>query len=444
MDTYLIYGLGRSGIAAANLLSKNDENVLLYDDNKTRLAEIYNSGLVPKTCEILNKLCAKTLCVVHCIVLSPGVKVSPKLAGLIKKLNIRVLGELNLAAYFCPAPIYAVTGTNGKTTTCTLLYDMLRSAKLGSHLIGNIGIPFTSVVDSISPSDSVVCEVSSFQLENPAGLNFRASAVLNLAPDHLDRYAGFSEYVDTKRNILDCTHGKVYLNYDDPLVRDFGKDRTDCEYFSLSPLPEGIAGLYYQNGVIYRGEQPLLSLKKCKLLGKHNLYNILCATSLALYAGADVANIERALNRAKLPRHRLEFVGRINGARYYNDSKATNIASTTVALECFEKNSVILLLGGSDKGEDFFGFLNNLPKNVYKVIAFGRVGKKIYKIAKKCGINVVYAPRLDEAFIFSKDVARSGDVVLLSPACASFDEFSNFEERGDFFKSLVEQYETKN
>ena len=444
MDTYLVYGLGRSGIATANLLVKNDEHVILYDDDKTRLAEIYKSGLVPKSCEIIDKLCAKTLCIVHCIVLSPGVAVSKRVAELIKKFNIMVLGELNLGAYFCPAPIYAVTGTNGKTTTCTLLYDMLLNSKIRAHLVGNIGTPITSKVDSVAPSDSVVCEVSSFQLEHPTGLIFKASAVLNLAPDHLDRYVNFTDYVDTKRKILDCTHGKVFLNYDDPIVRDFGKNRTDCEYFSLNPLPEGVEGIYYKDGAIYRHNSPLLSLKKCKLLGKHNLYNILCATSLALYAGADAESIERALNKAKLPSHRLEFAGKINGVRYYDDSKATNIASTTVALECFDKDTVVLMLGGSDKGEDFAGFLNNMPDNVRKIVAFGRVGKKIYKLAKKRKLDTIYAPRLEEAFMLAKNSANEGDVVLLSPACASFDEFDSFEERGDFFKSLVGRNEAKN
>ena len=231
MQNYLVYGLGRSGISVANFLIKNEENVFVYDDNNKLAQELKMGGLLNQNCEIIDKLCAKTLRIVHCIVLSPGVKLSKKLQKLVKEFNIEVIGEMAFASKFCTAPIYAVTGTNGKTTTVNILAHIFKLAKFNTHLVGNVGNPFSNEVDLIAPNDKVVCEVSSFQLEYSQGFSPLAVGFLNIAPDHLDRYASFEEYFSAKKIILDRVqeNGKIFLNYDDEKVRKLGENRQNVE-----------------------------------------------------------------------------------------------------------------------------------------------------------------------------------------------------------------------
>ena len=443
--TYLIIGLGQSGIAAANFLVKSGENVLVYDKDKHKASELIKGGLISKNCGIITKLCAKTLCIVHCIVLSPGVKLNKKVLHLAREFKINIIGELAFAASYCPAPIYAITGTNGKTTVCKLLGAIFNAAKYNTHLVGNIGNAFSGVVDSIAPNDKVVCEVSSFQLEYSAGFTPTAVAFTNIAPDHLDRYRNFQEYFDTKKILLERVgSGKIFLNFDDVLIRDLGKDRQNCEYYSTAELPAGYDGLFVRDNKIFRRvdseEHFVLDLSKNKLVGKHNISNILCATCLALYGGVLPEIIAKAIKNFRAPHHRIEFVGKVNGAYYFDDSKATNINSTITAVSCFPDKRIILLLGGSDKGENYNNLIKQLPENVTQIIAFGETGRKIAKIARKTFCrNIFLCKNLYTAFLCARAHAHVDDVVLLSPACASFDEFANYRERGEYFCSLVKQ-----
>ena len=444
MQNYLVYGLGRSGISVANFLIKNEENVFVYDDNNKLAQELKMGGLLNQNCEIIDKLCAKTLRIVHCIVLSPGVKLSKKLQKLVKEFNIEVIGEMAFASKFCTAPIYAVTGTNGKTTTVNILAHIFKVAKFNTHLVGNVGNPFSNEVDLIAPNDKVVCEVSSFQLEYSQGFSPLAVGFLNIAPDHLDRYASFEEYFSAKKIILDRVqeNGKIFLNYDDEKVRKLGENRQNVEYFSLTELPQEYNGVFIRDNQIFRQKdseaQFVANLDKIKLLGKHNLSNILCAVSLALFGGVLPSVIQKAINSAKPLKHRIQEVGEINGVKYYNDSKATNTNSTLVAVNSFENKNIWLLLGGSNKGESFVELIKQLPQNVVQIVAFGQMGKKIYKTALKQKFkNATLRKTLYTAFCYARENAKEGEIVLFSPACASFDEFDNYKQRGEYFCNLV-------
>lgn len=440
---YLVYGLGRSGVAVANFLAKNEESVYVYDDDKNLANELQKGAILSKNCSTMQKLCAKTLCIVHCIVLSPGVKIDKKMQKLIQEFKIEVIGELAFASKFCTAPIYAITGTNGKTSTVNYLTHIFEIAKFKTHAVGNIGNAFSNEVDKIAPNDKVVCEVSSFQLEYSQDFKARAVAFLNIAPDHLDRYKDFDAYFNAKKLILDRVekNGKIFLNFDDEKVRALGEKYKNVEYFSLNSLPSEYNGVFVEDKKIYKKVANethfVASLDKCKLIGSHNLSNLLCAISFSIYDGVLPQSIQKAINTIKPIPHRIEKVGELNGVAYYNDSKATNTNSTMVAVSCFDKN-IWLLLGGSDKGENFKDLLQNLPQTVRHIVAFGKMGRKIAKIARKLKLFEVFSyDNLVSAFECAKSHAKSGEVVLLSPACASFDEFHNFEERGDCFKNLV-------
>lgn len=443
MENFLVLGLGASGVAVSNFLNKIEKNVFVYDDNKKKTQELIDGGILSKNCEVLSKLCAKTICIIHCIIISPGVVLSKKLKKLIKEFNIEVIGELAFASRYCEAPIYAITGTNGKTTTASLLNTIFNTAKMKTHLVGNIGNAFSGEVDKISPTDKVVCEVSSFQLEYSQDFSPFAVGFLNIAPDHLDRYKDFDEYFNAKKIILERVgEGKVFLNYDDELVRNLSKTVKNYEYFSLSKLPQNERGLYFEDNKIFQqtadGSKYIIDLQKNKLLGKHNLQNILCAVSLALYAGVTPEIIQKSVKNFQTPRHRIEYVGKINGALYYNDSKATNTNSTLTAVKCFEGKTIWLLLGGSNKGENFAPFFKELPNNIKHIITFGKMGRKLASLAKTTGFDSVHLCRdLYDAVMCARQHAKKDEVVLLSPACASFDEFNNYRERGEYFCNLV-------
>ncbi len=444
-ENYLVIGLGRSGIAVANFLLNKGKIVYIYDKKEGLTKELVRMGLINEKAIIIDKLCAKTLCIVLCIVLSPGVKLNKKELKLIEKYQIKVIGELAFASHFCNAPMYAVTGTNGKTTTVNFLNQILKTAGMNTHLLGNVGTPLSSEVEKILPSDKVILEVSSFQLEYCTGLKFNCAGFINIAPDHLDRYANFNEYFKTKQKILDCVdkNGKIFLNYDDALVKNLAENRENVEFFSLEELPENKNGLYIKENKIFKNENNkvnfIADLDEFQPKGKHNLQNLLCAVGMAVSAGVAPINIQKAIPTLITPSHRIEFAGECNGVKFYNDSKATNTDSVLVALKCFTE-PLWLLLGGSDKSEKFDNLIKQMPKNVVEIVAFGQTGKKIYKTCKKFKFNKVHLSNtFYDAFNFAKDKSRQGEVVLLSPACASFDEFANFEERGKYFCNLVSE-----
>lgn len=446
MQNFLVLGMGQSGISACELLLAHGKKVAIFDNEKSHCAELKAAKLVAGSVEIRTKLNKAVLNSVDAIVLSPGFVLPKNFEKLTQKNHIPIFSELDFASTFCAAPIYAISGTNGKTTTATMLHQIFESAGKLSHLLGNVGVPFSSAVDTLTPNSRVVLEVSSFQLEHCDNLRCRAVALLNVANDHLDRYASFREYYYTKRHLLDCVAegGDILLNFDDNLVRILGKNRPNVRYFSLHKLSRELDGFYLDSGAIWsqRGGKAhtIAILDDVEFVGEHNYANLVCAVGLAYLARVPAVKIQAAISQIKLPRHRIEFAGEKGGVRFYDDSKATNIHSTLSAIKSFDA-PINLMLGGSDKGEDFGDFLANLPAKVVQIVAFGAMGKKIYAKCRRCGVKAAhFAPNLMAAFDYIKAVATRGSVVLLSPACASFDEFSGYAERGDAFCNLVAEW----
>lgn len=437
---YLVVGLKRSGVASCKLLDSAGQNVFVFDDNKVIAKELLNAKILPQKTQIIEKLCAKTLKNIDIIVLSPGY--STKKIQKKNKLNIPIISEIELGFLNTQKDILAVTGTNGKTTTVNILNQMLKKQNIKTSLAGNVGIPFCETI--LEECQKVfVLELSSFQLENVKTFKPNIVGFLNIAKDHLDRYKTFEEYFLAKQKVFKNMTQKdvAVLNYDDKNLRKFSHNlMTQNYYFSLEKLPQNLYGAFKQdNNLIFnfKDKTETICLDKTELKGNHNISNLMCACLMAFLYGVTKTNIQSVVDEFCPLEHRLEFVIEKDGISYYNDSKATNIHSTLNDIKSFNEN-LVLLLGGSDKGENFDELFLALPTNVSKVVAYGKTGKKIMKSAKKCRfVNCFFAKNLEKAFFKAKDILTNEKIILLSPACASFDEFCGFEERGNFFKSLA-------
>ncbi len=432
----LVYGIGVSGVACVDFLLSRNEQVCVYDDDKAKLKDFFDKKLLDNKCVLLTKLDEKALVNVEKLILSPTVRLNEKLVNLTKRFNIKVFGEFEFASQFCLAPIFGVTGTNGKTTTVNFIHQMLVFNDKKSFLVGNVGTPFCEMLNKIGKTDVVIAELSNFQLEQHSNLHLQSAAITNIAPDHLDKYNSFDEYYMAKQNIC-WVASKVFLNFDDELVRVLNKRCNEFAYFSVDN--EVSDGLFIKDLFVFyahRGcTQKVLSIENFPFKQRHNLSNLLCAISICLEMGLSANEIEKNLSRLTLPRHRVEFVRNVEGIDYYNDSKATNIHAVMSALDCFKNRKVTLLLGGSEKHEDWTKL--SLPPCVSNVVTFGFCGKKIAKALKK-QTRVFVCESLFDGVILAKE--KANDVVLLSPGCASFDEFFSFEERGDYFCEIVNDF----
>ncbi len=447
---YLVVGLKKSGVGAIKLLLKNGEEVFAYDKDKEVVKNLFAKNCDEKFKKlnknnekfvILKKLSAKNIKNIDIVVLSPGV-FSKKLDALFKKYNKKVISELDLASKFCKAPILAITGTNGKTTTVSLLFEMFKNVNKKTCLVGNVGISFCEKVFD-GNMDLAICEASSFQLEKVESFSPQIVGFLNICDDHLDRYNSFDEYFKAKQNIFkNFTETNIAVfNYDDKRLFDFSK--TICSrkyYFSLKTLPDDLFGAYVlDEQIVFKlcKSEFKLNLREISLLGEHNLCNVMCAGLMALLYGVTFENVKNAIKNFIPPKHRIEFVKKVDGVSFYDDSKGTNIASTLSAVNCF-KEKILLMLGGEDKNENFNNLFSKLPKNVSRILCFGRTKRKILNSAKKCGFkNIIACKNMKDAFNFLNTKQMEESVVLLSPACSSFDQFSSYEERGNYFKSLV-------
>ena len=440
---YLIIGLAKSGLGAIKLLEKNGEKIFAYDKNKNLFDDLKDQGILNENVKKITKISTKTLKNIDYIVLSPGV-VFKRYEKIAKKLNIKIISELELGFMFFKGDVLTVTGTNGKTTTVNLLYKMIKQIQPMSELVGNVGNSFCDMISKKVGMNVAVCEASSFQLEKIDKYNSHIVGFLNIADDHLNRYKNFDEYFNAKLNVLKNMKNFdiLVLNYDDKLLLEKTKQINFQKlYFSLERLPENLFGAYLNNEkIIIRLKNKIeeIHLSEICLKGNHNIYNIMCASLMALCFGVNICVIKEVLKNFKGLEHRVEFVDNICDIDFYNDSKATNIHSTLNALNSFANKKVLLFLGGENKGEDFNKLFKNLPKNVTKIITFGKMGKKILKIAKSNKFfNISYTKSFKDIFKNINFKTLEENVVLLSPACSSFDEFKSFEERGNCFKLLV-------
>jgi UDP-N-acetylmuramoylalanine--D-glutamate ligase len=372
------------------------------------------------------------------IVVSPGVPVDAEPITQARALGQTVVGEIELASEFLPGKIVAITGSNGKTTTTTLTGEILATGGLQTLVGGNIGMPAISLVDRATPETVTVLEVSSFQLETVRTFRPKIAVVLNVTPDHLDRHRTFAAYVDAKARIFENQQPDDFtvLNADDPTCVELG-GRTSAQVFWFSRKKEAETGACIRNGqIVFRRDTSnveVTPVSEIPLKGAHNIENVLAAICCGALLGCDAEKIRDAVRNFKAVEHRLEYVATIRGVEYYNDSKATNVDATIKALESFPAG-VHLILGGKDKGSDYTVLNELLRERVRRVYTIGAAAEKI---ASQIQEEVVAAGTLESAVKQASASARPGDVVLLAPACASFDQFQNYEHRGRVFKELV-------
>jgi len=435
----LVLGLGKSGLEVINFLSNYNANIFLFDDNEDVLNEIvfkygykkYSIGMQ-----------------IDFAVISPGISKFHFMVKELNKLNIDIISELELAYNYSKGDLIAVTGTNGKTTTVSLIGEILKSYTENYYVLGNIGLPYISKVDEIC-DDSITClEVSSFQLEFIKNFRSNISIILNLQPDHLDRYYNELDYYSTKLCIYkNCgTQDYVILNFDDNNIINLTSN-IKCRKLYISLYNE-VYGIYYKDGEIYINLNSFkykISTEHIKLYGRHNLYNVMASVLSTYLLGIPIDLIVDQIYKFKGLPHRMQFIKEVSGVKFINDSKATNIASCLTAIKSMD-NYIHVLIGGSDKGEDFNSLFNNINnKDNITFYFFGGNSESIYNIAKNYYTdNKIYkVDNLYEAVNLSYIYSNEGDTILLSPACASFDKYKNYEERGKHFIDIVRSLNAK-
>ncbi|HEV2246771.1 MAG TPA: UDP-N-acetylmuramoyl-L-alanine--D-glutamate ligase [Terriglobia bacterium] len=439
----LVVGLARSGIAAAHWLSDHGAVVTGTD---TRGPEAF-----PKVVsELLNRNIGlelgphreSTFLRQDLVVVSPGVPADLPVLDLARQKGIPVIPEIELAGWFLKGRLVGITGTNGKTTTVTLLGRMLEASGFSTFVGGNIGVPLLSAVDLDPPASIVVSELSSFQLETISSFRPHVAALLNLSPNHLDRHPSFEAYIAAKARIFSNQKQEDYaiLNADDENVMRLAP-QIRSQTVLLSRRRELASGVFVSAGtVLYRVqnlEVALMRTSDVRLLGDFNLENVLAASAAACVLGAEFSSIRRAVREFSGVEHRLEFVREIRGVDFYNDSKATSVDAAAKALSSFDRG-VHLILGGKDKGAPYEPLRRLLKDRVREVLLIGAAQKRI--ISDLAGaVEIVEAGDLETAVRTAAERARPGDVVLLAPACSSFDQFENFEHRGRVFKELVQR-----
>jgi UDP-N-acetylmuramoylalanine--D-glutamate ligase len=437
----LVVGLGKSGVASALFLKAHGASVTVSDtksgdDLRNEIPTLLDHGITVET----GGHGERTFREQDLIVVSPGVPVDAPLLVQARGLGETVIGEIELAAQFLPGAIVAITGSNGKTTTTTLTGEILAAGGLPVLVGGNIGTPAISLAERAKPETVIVLEVSSFQLETIQSFRPKVAVVLNVTPDHLDRHRTLENYVDAKARIFENQSDDDFavLNADDPTCALMA-ERTKAQVFWFSRQKEVKQGAWVREGdILFRDgaqQREVMQVSEVPLRGAHNLENVLAAVCAAALMGCAPDKIREAVREFKAVEHRLEFVAAIRGVDYYNDSKATNVDATIKALESFPAN-IHLILGGKDKGSDYSVLNDLLRQRVKRVYTIGAAAAKIESQIKD--VEVVHAETLENALRRANAVAEAGDVVLLAPACASFDQFKNYEERGRVFKEIVQ------
>lgn len=441
----LVVGLGKSGIASALFLKAHGARVTVSDTKsgdelRNEIPTLLDHGITVET----GGHGERTFRGQDLIVVSPGVPVDAPLLAQARAMGEAVIGEIELAAQFLPGPIVAITGSNGKTTTTTLTGEILTAGGIPTLVGGNIGTPAISLADRATRETAIVLEVSSFQLETIQMFRPKVAVVLNVTPDHLDRHRTFEDYVDAKARIFENQGSDDFavLNEDDPTCVAMA-GRTRAQGFWFSRQKEVKQGAWVREGnILFRDEagaqgkaqREIMLVSEIPLKGAHNLENVLAAMCTGMLMGCAPEKIRQAVRDFKAVEHRLEFVATIRGVDYYNDSKATNVDATIKALESFPAN-IHLILGGKDKGSDYTVLNDLLRQRVKRVYTIGAAAEKIESQIK--GTEIVHAETLENALHKAHAVAEPGDVVLLAPACASFDQFKNYEQRGQVFKEIV-------
>ncbi|MCR4782606.1 MAG: UDP-N-acetylmuramoyl-L-alanine--D-glutamate ligase [Lachnospiraceae bacterium] len=443
-DKYLVIGAGKSGVASSKLLLECDETPVLYDSR----SEYDFSTLKEENPEIkdIECLCGElddeVLSNIKCCVVSPGVPLDTPFIESLRDKDLPIIGEIELAYRMSKGEVFAITGTNGKTTTTALTGKIFADYFDSTFVVGNIGIPYTSVAKKTKENSKVIAEISSFQLESIVDFRPKVSAILNITPDHLNRHHTMENYIKAKEAITKNQSSDEYciLNYEDEELRDFGK-KTNCKVVFFSSKREVENGVYYSSGALYstmNGEKVhIIDVDELKILGLHNYENAACAIAFAILANIPLDSIRKSLREFVAVEHRIEYVTEKRGVRFYNDSKGTNPDASIKAVLAMNR-PILLIGGGYDKKISYDEWVDLFPGRVKKFAIIGETKMMLKKSCDRIGFkDYEIFDTMEEAIDYCYENAKEGDCVLLSPASASWDMFKSYEARGDIFKEYV-------
>ena len=442
----LIIGTGKSGIAAAELLLAGKAVPVLFDENEKTDPEAVRAKLSagPETEVLVGRLPEERLGEFDLAVFSPGVPVDTPFADRLRGRGIPIWGEVELGYAFLKGRLIAVTGTNGKTTTTALTGQIMKDYYESVFVVGNIGDPITAEVTKTREDSVTVAEISSFQLETTAAFHPQVSAVLNVTPDHLNRHHTMENYAAVKESITKNQTGAdtCVLNYSDPYTRAMG-ERCPAHVVWVSAKEQPPEGLYLEGEEILRTadgkREHVMNVHEMQLLGAHNVENVMAAIAMSLAFGVPMENILNTVRRFPAVEHRIEFVAEVNGVAYYNDSKGTNPDAAIRGIRAMNRPTV-LIGGGYDKQNEYDEWIEAFDDKVKKLVLIGQTREKIAACAARHGFtDYVFADSFEECMEICVKSAQPGDAVLLSPACASWGMFPNYEVRGNMFKEYVKK-----
>ena len=442
----LVFGSGKSGIGAADLLGAVGAEPVIYDGNENADKESVlkkTSGTYPVEF-YAGELPEEVLESLDLVVLSPGVPTDLPLVKRFYEMGLPVWGEVELAYRTGKGRVLAITGTNGKTTTTALLGKIMKDACPSVFVVGNIGTPYTSKAQEMQENSVTVAEISSFQLETIEEFAPEVSAILNITEDHLNRHHTMEEYIRVKELITknQSSEDVCVLNYEDEVLRKFGETAVPkVVYFSSVRTLE--KGIYLEGDTIVLATEtakiPVVKTGELKLLGQHNYENVMAAVAMAYYAGVDMESIRKSVCEFTAVEHRIEYVTEKNGVVYYNDSKGTNPDAAIKGIQAMNRPTY-LIGGGYDKESSYDEWIKAFDGKVRCLVLIGQTKEKIKAAAERLGFtDIVLLETLQEAVHFCAEHAKEGEAVLLSPACASWGQFDNYEQRGDMFKKYVSE-----
>lgn len=439
-----VYGAGISGQGVAEVLARHGKKIILYNDELREVDPLVANIIKKSGGEVvMKKEPTPYLKESLYVIISPGIPFTTATAQKAKALGVEVIGEVEQASRLYKGKWVGVTGTNGKTTTTTLLGEMLATLPVKTAVGGNIGFALSKETENLDANSYIAAELSSFQLEGIKSLRVNIALILNITPDHIERHGNMTNYIAAKANIFkyQTKDDVLVLNADDPIVKGFatGAKAKVCFISCKEILPSGV---YIENGNFVINldgkKQVVCAVSDMKIFGAHNEQNALGAIACAYYAGVTVENMAKILKSFKGVEHRIEYVKTINGVPYYNDSKATNTDSTIKALEAFKDGHIILLAGGHDKMTDLTEMMNLIKTKTDALILLGEAKERFNQAAIKAGVKNIYLVDSFQAAVDkAHELAKAPQVVLLSPACSSYDMFDNFPHRGKVFKEMV-------
>lgn len=442
----LVAGTGKSGIAAAKVLLEMGGEVVLYDGNKELDPEKIKANFEDSTkvSVVLGELTRPDLLGVELSIISPGIPLDAPFVAVLDEAKIPIWSEIQLAYHVSKGKLAAITGTNGKTTTTALTGEIMKAFYEEVFVVGNIGIPYTETALETTDKSVTVAEVSSFQLETIMDFRPDVSAILNITPDHLNRHGTMENYIEVKERIASnqTEQDWIVLNYDDEVLREFGESKElKPKVLYFSGRQELKEGLYLDGDVImYRHggkTEELVNVQELQLLGRHNYENVMAAIGISIHMGVPMETILRVVKAFQAVEHRIEFVLERAGVRYYNDSKGTNPDAAIQAIHAMP-GPIVLIAGGYDKQSEYDEWIESFGEKVKYMVLIGQTRDKIAECARRHGFTeIMYAEDMAEAVRVCAAYANTGDNVLLSPACASWGMFDNYEQRGDIFKECV-------